>query len=74
MMKVPRGVFTGEFKEEAVKMVMDGGLSIPDVSRRLSLPKSTLARWVTQARKGGLPVKRNSVTEEQMESPVLNGR
>jgi len=70
MEKIPRNVFTREFKEEAVKMVRDGGLSIPEVGRRLSLPKSTLARWVKQARKGGLPAgtaKRSPVTEGEME-------
>ncbi len=67
MAKIPRGVFTKEFKEEAVRMVIDGGLSIPEVGRRVSLPKSTLARWVTQARKGGLVAKRSPVTEGDME-------
>jgi transposase len=37
MEKIPRSVFTKEFKEEAVKMVVDGGLSQPEVCRRLSL-------------------------------------
>jgi transposase len=67
MEKIPRGVFTKEFKEEAVKMVMDGRLSIPEAGRRLSLPKSTLARWVTQARKGIFVVKQNPVIEGEME-------
>jgi transposase len=70
MEKIPRGVFTKEFKEEAVRMVIDGGLSIPEAGRRLSLPKSTLARWVAQARKGDFsPVstKRSPITEGEME-------
>lgn len=69
MQKIPRTVFTKEFKEEAVKMVIDGGLSQPEVCRRLSLGCSTLAHWVRQARKGILPTtaKRNPVTEEEME-------
>ncbi|OPY69393.1 MAG: hypothetical protein A4E57_01193 [Syntrophorhabdaceae bacterium PtaU1.Bin034] len=33
MEKIPRSVFTKEFKEEAVKMVIDGGLSQPEVCR-----------------------------------------
>ena len=69
MEKIPRSVFTKEFKEEAVKMVIEGGLSQPDVCRRLSLGHSTLARWVRQARKGGIPNsrRRTPVTEEEME-------
>ena len=31
MEKVPRSVFTKEFKEEAVKMAIEGGLSQPEV-------------------------------------------
>lgn len=69
MQKIPRAVFTNEFKEEAVKMVIDGGLSQPEVCRRLSLGSSTLARWVRRARNGTLSAttKRNPVTEEEME-------
>ena len=46
MEKLPRSVFTKEFKEEAVIMVLEGRLNIPEVSRRLSIPKSTLAHRV----------------------------
>jgi transposase len=67
MERAPRGVFTKEFKEEAVKMVINGGLSIPEAGRRLSIPKSTLARWVQLARKGGFVAKRSPVTEGEME-------
>lgn len=70
MEKIPRSVFTEEFKEEAVKMVIGDGVSQPEVCRRLSLAGSTLARWVAQARKGGIataPVKRSGVTEGEME-------
>ena len=42
MEKPPLALFTKEFKEEAVKMVMEEGLSIGGLSRRLSIPKSTL--------------------------------
>jgi transposase len=68
MQKIPRGVFTKEFKEEAVKMVIEGGLSQPEVCRRLSLGNSTLSRWVRQARAGTLAAStRTPVSEDQME-------
>jgi transposase len=70
MEKIPRSVFTKEFKEEAVKVVIDEGLSVPEACRRLSVANSTLARWVRQAKKSGLPasaVKRIPVTEGEME-------
>ena len=70
MEKLPKSVFTQEFKEEAVKMVMEGGLSIPEVSRRLSIPKSTLAHWVKISKEGklsGSGGKQRAVTVEEME-------
>ena len=67
MEKIPRGIFTKEFKEEAANMVIKGGLKLPEVSRRLSLSRSTLARWVSQARKGELVVKHTTTTGEEME-------
>ena len=70
MEKLPKSVFTKEFKEEAVKMVMEGGLNIPEVSRRLSIPKSTLAHWVKISKEDkylDIGTKQKVVTFEQME-------
>jgi len=70
MEKVPKSVFTKEFKEEAVKIVTEGGLSILEVGRRLSVPKSTLAHWVKMSKEGKLSDagrKQKAVTAEQME-------
>ena len=54
MIKVPRSVFILELKEEAVKMVIEGGLSRPGgMPRRLSLAGSALALRVVQAKRGG---------------------
>ena len=54
MERIPNGRYTKEFREEAVKMVTDGGLSVLEVSNRLSLPKSTLERWRRVSKKGKL--------------------
>jgi transposase len=70
MERVPKAVFTKEFKEEAVKMVTESRLTIPEVGRRLSIPKSTLAHWVKIAKEGKLSdigKREKPVTEEQME-------
>lgn len=69
MERVPKGVYTKEFKEEAVKLVTEAGLSIPEVGRRLSVGKSTIEYWVRQARKGGLSDNhgKKPVTAEEME-------
>jgi len=69
MERVPRVVYTKEFKEEAVKMVTEGGLSIPEVSRRVSVSKSSIRYWIKRAKEDGLwnGKKQRPVTAEQME-------
>ena len=54
MKGIPQGRYTKEFREEAVKMVLEGSISLPDAARRLSLPPSTLRDWVTANRGGKL--------------------
>jgi transposase-like protein len=54
MKRIPRGRYTKEFREEAVKLVTEDKLSFPEASRRLSLPPSTLANWVKQFNAGRL--------------------
>ncbi|MDI6790633.1 MAG: transposase [Thermodesulfobacteriota bacterium] len=44
MKGISQGRYTKEFREEAVKMVLDGGISLPEAARRLSLPPSTFYR------------------------------
>ena len=43
-----RRSFTKEFKEEAVKLVREGGLSVYRASKDLGLRDSVLRRWVKQ--------------------------
>jgi transposase len=50
----PQGRYTREFREEAVKLIMEEKLSLPEAARRLSLPPSTLGNWVKQFRAGRL--------------------
>jgi transposase len=52
--KIPYGTYTKEFREDAVRLVMEGGLSAGTPADRLSMPKSTLERWIKVARKGRL--------------------
>ena len=52
MKGIPQGKYTREFRQEAVKLVIEEKLSWAKAARRLSLPTSTLGNWV-QAYKGG---------------------
>lgn len=54
MRGIPQGRYTKEFREEAVKMITEGGMALPEVARRLSLPPSTLANWVKAHKAGKL--------------------
>jgi transposase len=54
MKGIPQGRYTKEFREEAVKLVTEGTMSIPDAARRLSLPTSTLGNWVRAYKAGKL--------------------
>jgi len=54
MKRIPQGRYTKEFREEAVKVVAEGGLSLPEAARRLSLPTSTLGNWLRAYKAGKL--------------------
>ena len=54
MKGIPQGRYTREFREEAVKLVMEEKLSLPEAARRLSLAPSTLGYWVKAFRTGKL--------------------
>ena len=46
--------YTPEFRGEAVKMVLQQGLSLEAAAQRLAVPKRTLANWVKVARRGSM--------------------
>ena len=54
MKGLPHGRYTKEFREEAVKMVLEGGMTVPEAAGRLSLPSSTLGNWVKAHKAGKL--------------------
>ena len=54
MKRVPQGRYTREFRQEAVKLVLEENLSLPEAGRRLSLPPSTLGYWVKLCKAGKL--------------------
>jgi transposase-like protein len=49
MAKRKRRLFTEEFRADAVKLVLDGGRSIPRVARDLDLTETSLRKWVRLA-------------------------
>jgi transposase len=70
MEKLPRQVYTSEFRQQAVEMITRDGLGIAEAARRLSLSPKTLTNWVRRARGGELPAAvapRREVTEAEAE-------
>ena len=57
MVRIPRQFYPDEFRYEAVSLVVDGGLTVADVSRRLSVSHQTLRNWIKKYRNDGLPDK-----------------
>jgi transposase len=78
-MKTTKRKFTTEFKEEAVRLVLQEGLSTPDAARRIEICDKTLANWVRLARHGkvlssnaeGAQRRVSSVSELEMEVSKL---
>ena len=76
MEKLPRQVYTTEFRQQAAELVTREGLSLAEVSRRLSLSPKTLTNWVRRAKQGdspdgAAPTPRREVTAEEAELPRL---
>jgi transposase-like protein len=54
MERLPRGKYTKEFREEAVKVITEEKLSYPEAGRRLQLAPTTLMNWVRASKAGKL--------------------
>ena len=78
-MKVSRRKFTLEFREEAVRLVLQERMAVLEAARRLEISDKTLANWVRAARQGKMPRvggvaserKSSSVSEHEMEVSKL---
>ena len=56
MKGIPQGRYTQEFRQEAVKLVVEEKLSCHEAARRLSLAPSTLDYWVKAFKAGKLGI------------------
>ena len=74
MEKLPRQTYTKEFREQAVRLVIEQDLTIPEAARRLSMSGQTLSNWVFKARHGklaGIDEHRKPVTDLEAENSKL---
>jgi transposase-like protein len=51
---IPQGRYTTEFRQEAVKLVIEEQLSWGEAAQRLSIPASTIGNWVKAYKAGKL--------------------
>lgn len=67
--------YTLEFKQEAVKLIIEQGYTHSDVSKRLGIPHANLSRWVQTYRHSGsvakLGLEKKAVVPEQQELEQL---
>ena len=68
-----RRTYTPEFRAEAVKLVLEQGLTQAQAARDLGIPESVLWRWVQKQKQKSEPAKAVSVGEtdkQQLEAEV----
>ena len=53
MEEIKRTKYSPEFKEEAVKQVIDKGHSVVDVAKPLGIAEGVLYTWVSKFKKSG---------------------
>jgi transposase-like protein len=51
---IPQGRYSMEFRQEAVKLVIEEKLSVAEVARRLELPANTIHNWLKKFKAGKL--------------------
>lgn len=54
MKRIPRRIFTAEFKREAIQLVTQQGLTMAEASRKLDIATKSLRTWIEQFERGEL--------------------
>ena len=54
MKRIPRRIFTEEFKKEAVRLVQSEGLTMAEAARKLDVTPKSLKTWIDLHRQGAL--------------------
>jgi transposase len=54
MKRIPRRLFTEEFKREAIKLVTEQQLNIASAGRQLDVDPKSIRAWLAQAERGEL--------------------
>ena len=54
MKRIPRRIFTEEFKREAIKLITDQGLTRAEAGKKLDVSTKSLRTWMDQQTRGEL--------------------
>ena len=54
MKRIPRRIFTEEFKKEAIKLVKEGHLKVAEAGRQLDIDPKSIRAWIAQSERGEL--------------------
>lgn len=68
--KRKRPNYTKEFKQDAVKLVVEQRYSCPEVGRRLGVAASNITRWVRQYRQDQQDLDEGGITRKELETEI----
>ncbi len=68
--KRKRPHYTKEFKQDAVRLVIDQGYSGPEAARRLGIPSSNVTRWVRQYRQDQEDLSKGGITQKELKAEI----
>jgi len=68
--KRKRPKYTKEFREDAVKLVIEQGYSSNEAGRRLGVSQSNISRWVREYRKDQEDMANGGVTRKELENKI----
>jgi len=66
--KRKRPNYTKEFKQDAIKLVIEQGYSCPEAGRRLGIPTSNVSRWVRLHHQDQEDISESGVTRRDLEA------
>jgi transposase len=68
--KRKRPNYTNEFKQDAVKLVIEQRYSCPEVGRRLGVAASNVTRWVRQYRQDQQDLSEGGIPRKELETEI----
>jgi transposase len=68
--KRKRPNYTKEFKQDAIKLVVEQRYSCPEVGRRLGIASSNVSRWVRQFRQDQQDISEGGVPRRELETEI----